>query len=617
MRCRRLPAVREPNVSSRTRDSLFITLILLAHFLVTVGYSLVAPLGEAPDELSHYDYFRYVAQERALPAGAGVDEAIQPPLYYLLGALLTSPIEMDFAFARSNPDFSLAAPEGPQNLLIHTSLESWPYRGSALAFHLVRLLSASLSTLTVWAIYRLGRELFPKRESLALGAAGFVAFIPEFCFIGGAVNNDNLAAAVGALLLWRLVRMLRLAGDGGHVGYGEFALLGLLLGAGLLTKTSFLAALPLAALVIGWSVWQRWRTGSPAAVRQVFIGGILAFVLAVFIAGGWYWRNVRLYGDPLAWKLILEGVDLRSAPLTAADYSWLARGLLQSFWGRFGGAGHIRLPAPVYWAAGVLSLAAALGLVRFLLSLARKRRVAGKLTGWQRCGLLLLAAWLGVIFVALLRYTAVALGTDQARLLYPALASQALLFVLGLMQWAPPRRWSALAGGITAGGFVFCLLVLLLFLRPIYAPPKPVDAAASADMDRTSAALFDNRLALVGHEPAEPSAAPGGVLHFTLYWRAERPTDADLRAEVWVLAPDGGLVASWKRSPTGGRFSTDHWPVGSVYADRYALLLPDWIGPGEYTLAVGVREFPSEAWLSLDGEAISPQRDVTTVMVRD
>ncbi len=608
--------VREPNVSSRTRDSLFITLILLAHFLVTVGYSLVAPLGEAPDELSHYDYFRYVAQERALPAGTGVDEAIQPPLYYLLGALLTSPIEMDFAFARSNPDFSLAAAEGPQNLLIHTSLESWPYHGSALAFHLVRLLSASLSTLTVWAIYRLGRELFPKRKSLALGAAGFVAFIPEFCFLSGAVNNDNLAAAVGALLLWRLVRLLRLAGHGGHVGYGEFALLGLLLGAGLLTKTSFLAALPLAALVIGWSVWQRWRAGSPAAVRQVLIGGILAFVLAVFIAGGWYWRNVRLYGDPLAWKLILEGVDLRSAPLTAADYTWLARGLFQSFWGRFGGAGHIRLPAPVYWAAGVLSLAAALGLVRFLLSVA-KRTVAGKLTGWQRCGLLLLAAWLGVIFVALLRYTAVALGTDQARLLYPALASLVLLFVLGLMQWVPPRRWSALAGGITAGGFVFCLLVLLLFLRPIYAPPKPVDAAASADIDRSSAALFDNRLALVGHEPAELSAAPGGVLHFTLYWRAERPTDADLRAEVWVLAPDGGLVASWKRSPTGGRFSTDHWPVGSVYADHYALPLPDWLGPGEYTLAVGVREFPSETWLSLQGEAISPQRGVTTVIVRD
>jgi len=594
---------------SGIRSSYPIILILLAHFLVTVGYSVVAPLGEAPDELSHYDYFRYVAQERALPAGTGVDEAIQPPLYYLLGALLTFPIEMDFGFARSNPDFSLSAPGGPQNLLIHTSLESWPYRGSALAFHLVRLLSAALSTLTVWAIYQLGRELFPEWEALALGAAGFVAFIPEFCFLSGAVNNDNLAAAIGALFLWRLVRLLR-AGHEGRIGYGEFALLGLLLGVGLLTKTSFLAALPLAVLVIVWFAWQRWRAGAPAAVRQALMGGILAFVLAVFIAGGWYWRNVRLYGDPLAWKLIREGVDLRSAPLTAADYAWLLEGLFQSFWGRFGGAAHIRLPASIYWIAGGFSLAAALGVGRFL----TRVRV---LKGWQRWGLLLAVAWLAVIFAALLRYTAVALGTDQARLLYPALASQVILFFLGLAQWVPPRRWEALAGGLTAVGFVFSLLVLLLFLRPIYAPPEPVDAATLAGIDTTSAAVFGERLALVGHEPKEPSGVPGGVLRFTLYWRAEWPLDDDLRAEVWVLAPDGGLVAAWKRSPTGGRFSTDRWPVGPVYADPYALKLPDWLAPGEYTLAVGVREFPSEAWL-LPGEgATSPQHRVAIVRVQD
>ena len=599
-------------MSSRTRYNCLIALILLAHFLVTVGYSLIAPLGEAPDELSHYDYFRYVVRERALPAGTGVDEAIQPPLYYLMGALLTFPVEMDFAFARSNPDFSLAAADGPQNLLIHTSLESWPYRGSALAFHLVRLLSASLSTLTVWAIYRLGRELFPEREPLALGAAGFVAFIPEFCFLGGAVNNDNLAAAVGALLLWRLVRLLRRSegSEDGDVGYGEFALLGLLLGAGLLTKTSFLAALPLVALVIGWFAWQRWRASGAAAVRQPFVGGILAFALAVLIAGGWYWRNVRFYGDPLAWKLILEGVDLRSAPLTVADYAWLFKGLFQSFWGRFGGAAHICLPAPVYWVAGGLSVLSALGLLRFLAAMRTLR-------DWQRWGLLLLAAWLAVIFAALLRYTAVALGTDQARLLYPALASLVILFVLGLAQWLPPRRWRVSAFGLTAAGFIFSLLVLLLFLRPIYAPPKPVDGRTLASIDRASAAVFDDRLALVGHEPGELSAAPGSPLHFTLYWQAQQPLDADLRSEVWVLAPDGGLVASWKRSPTGGRFSTDRWPVGSVYADDYALPLPDWLGPGEYTLVVGVREFPSEAWLPLAEGIGSPQHRIATVRVYD
>ena len=246
-----------------------------------------------------------------------------------------------------------------------------------------------------------------------------------------------------------------------------------------------------------------------------------------------------------------------------------------------------------------------------------KKGKASALADWQGWGVSLLAAWLAVVFVALLRYTAVALGTDQARLLYPALASQVILFFLGLAQWVSSRHWSALAGGLTAVGFIFSLLVLLLFLRPIYAPPEPVDAATLAGIDRSSAAVFGGRLALVGHEPSEPSATPGGVLRFTLYWRAERPLDDDLRAEVWLLAPEGWLVTSWKRSPTGGRFSTDRWPVGPVYADPYALKLPGRLDSGEYTLTVGVREFPSEEWLLPGEEAVSPQHRVAIVRVRD
>jgi hypothetical protein len=144
-----------------------------------------------------------------------------------------------------------------------------------------------------------------------------------------------------------------------------------------------------------------------------------------------------------------------------------------------------------------------------------------------------------------------------------------------------------------------------------------VDEVVLGSIDTTSAEVFDERLALVGHKPSQPSSMAGEVLRFTLFWQAEVELGSDLRSEVWVLAPDGGLVASWKRSPSGGRFSTDRWPVGSVYADDYALLLPNWLGPGEYTLAVGVREFPSESWLPYEGGEGSPQRSIAKVVVRD
>jgi hypothetical protein len=157
----------------------------------------------------------------------------------------------------------------------------------------------------------------------------------------------------------------------------------------------------------------------------------------------------------------------------------------------------------------------------------------------------------------------------------------------------------------------------LLFVRSVYAPPAPQDAAIARRFERSSAVGFGDRLTLVGHELGEPAAAAGETVRFTLYWKAAVAMEEDLRAEVWVEAPDGGLVASWKRSPLGGRFSTDRWPVGPVYADEYAVRLPTWLGPGTYTLAVGVREFPSEHWLQPTTAEETPQHAFAHITVRD
>ena len=87
--------------------------------------------------------------------------------------------------------------------------------------------------------YRIGREVFPKRSEMALGAAGLAAFIPEFLFISGAINDDNGAALFGALALWAMVRILR-RGFSLSRGLG----LGLVLGLGLLSKLTVIALLP-------------------------------------------------------------------------------------------------------------------------------------------------------------------------------------------------------------------------------------------------------------------------------------------------------------------------------------------------------------------------------------
>ena len=80
--------------------------------------------------------------------------------------------------------------------------------------------------------------------------------------------------------------------------------------------------------------------------------GLLVFVPALLIAAPWLLRNWQLYGDPLGMALVRQTVDLRTAPWSWADTTWLLRGWFVSFWGRFGGAGQIPLPGVALWSAG-------------------------------------------------------------------------------------------------------------------------------------------------------------------------------------------------------------------------------------------------------------------------
>ncbi|MCL6440865.1 MAG: hypothetical protein K6T27_05155, partial [Thermoleophilum sp.] len=154
--------------------------IAVAHGLLALWYSTVLPLGEGPDEVPHYRYARFLATRAALPIGREADSegAFQPPLYYALGALLTAGIAEGRLEIENNPDFDLRRPATQGPALIHHAAERWPYRDGALAWHLLRALSAVCGALTVYGIYRLGRALFPKEPGPALGAAAFAAFLP-------------------------------------------------------------------------------------------------------------------------------------------------------------------------------------------------------------------------------------------------------------------------------------------------------------------------------------------------------------------------------------------------------------------------------------------------------
>ena len=173
-----------------------------------------------------------------------------------------------------------------------------------------------------------------------------------------------------------------------------------------------------------------WWRGIVQSWRRWLLNGLLVFGLGVLMASPWLMRNWALYGDPLGLSMAMRTIDVRTDPWSWADTTWLLRGWFVSFWGKFGGAGHIPMPT---WIYGLLGLASLISLAGLGINLAPNRRRYALLPMT-----LLLIAIIGV-GVVMWRYSLIALGTDQGRLLYPAIGALLIVFVAGLLSWVPAR----------------------------------------------------------------------------------------------------------------------------------------------------------------------------------
>lgn len=571
---------------STLRTQRLFLVLLVVYLLLAAGYSVVMPLGEAPDEADHYAYIAYLGQNRSLPVGPTVTQSKHPPLYHAAAALLTTWTGLDFTFLRSNPDALPLGPDKPPNFFVHTTLEDFPWRGGALAMHLARFFSVALGAITLWATYRLGRAVFPDQPAIALCAAALLAGLPGFLFISGAINNDNAAGASGAVALWLAAETVNRG-----LNWRRSAAIGLMLGLGLLSKVGTLALWPVAALAVGGVWWLARRQPSSTARGAAFMTAaghlLLIYGLGLALAAPWLLRNWRLYGDPFGWALVRATVDQRAGPVNLDVALWLLRGFHWTFWGRFGGAGQVTLPNWLFMALAALSVVAFVGAVYHLRSL--WRTAPGGFAPRQALQLLLLTAAPLLMFISILQYSGIALGTDQVRLMWPALAALAVwagVAVTGWGNWLRARRTVAVFAGVMAA---LGLAVLLGVLRPAFGPPSPVEVAAAAPLARFGA------LELVSVElPPQPLAA-GEAVPVRLIWRAAAPIPADLRSALRLVHQDGWLAAEWSHAPAGGRFSTDHWRTGDTFADDY-LVLPQPASSGRFKVEVGVRPFGGDWW---------------------
>ena len=549
---------------SRRLERVLVGLIVFAHTVLAIGFSL-GPIFEGPDEIFHYEFVRSIAQARALPDPNTGGEFYQAPLYYILSAPtagLVQDEEFSSFFTNLNPWHSQFSEWGNDNKNIyqHTQAENFPYTGSnvARAVHLVRLFSVGLGTVTVIISYATFGILWPNRADRRLLALGFVAFWPLMTYLSGIVSNDTLVTLFATLSFYLLLRQQR---DG--PSWRGAALLGVALGAALLSKTSGL----LLVFPVGLAVMLDRRTWRYAPLT-------LAITFAV--SGWWYIRNTLLFGDPTGLRSMLLTWSWSSQTIRPALRLDLTQGLqnapqaYQYFWARFA-YNTIYVSDFILRLYDILTAAALVGMLVWAVRWANKftNRTPEHALATRQALVIGIAAlaWIA----ALIGYSGVVYNGFQPRFLLPMAFAWGAIIALGTDAWTPVRLRTPAALSTIAALAIVAYVTLFAYFLPSYGV-----RSVPGNIEHPLSLRFDDAAELIGTSSDFYEASPGETIRVKLYWRAISPSDTKLFAYLHSLPSD--VVKRDSLPGTGNLLATD-WRSGQTWVENYVVRIPSYAEP--------------------------------------
>lgn len=269
------------------------------------------PYRTGYDAVKHLDYIHYIRTFWKLPLATEGWQMYQPPLYYLLSAVLLLPF-------------------GPANF-------------NATAFAVLRLFGFSIGVAHFIIIFLCLRVLFPGRLGLQWFGLLLAACLPETLWLSQFVTNESLAATLFSAAIYFCLRILKEDDNSPWLFFG----FGLCLGASLLTKFTGIIGLPVFAVALLSRPALNARFPSRIRVSNI----LLAFALIFAVCGWHYLRVWRHFGNPLLgnWDAAAghtwwmeDGYHTRSWFFrfgTCLVYPWFsgingfADGLYSTFWG--------------------------------------------------------------------------------------------------------------------------------------------------------------------------------------------------------------------------------------------------------------------------------------------
>lgn len=415
--------------------------LLLVTLVRGVSYLAVVPPWQAPEETAHFAYAESIARNgyRALRSSA-VDPNIHQEIY-------TSAERFQFSKFTKPNFFSTGKPPYPPLYYVTAAFLLRPLRATDLMirFYTLRLVSVVLGLLVVLFTYFTARELYPDQPAIWLCSGVFVSFLPQFIFVSSSIGPDSLVSALGAVVIFLLILMIR---DG-----RSKSKIGLVISAaalGLIVKPSAVILIPITFLTLLFCLGRSAPVRKGLLMWMAFGFAITCLSLVVCFKFGVFSKTLASY---FGVKRFI-GVEYYILGYVLPNKEWwntFYRVLFQSFWLTFGWMGFALKPA---WYVLLKSMVAmsAIGLGILLTNVLRD---PSRLTSWQKSGLVLL--FLSSLFSIMDAhlYHGIRLQLAQGKHLFVTLPATAILITIGIREILPKRF-------LNLGSLLFIIFFIVL-----------------------------------------------------------------------------------------------------------------------------------------------------------
>jgi 4-amino-4-deoxy-L-arabinose transferase-like glycosyltransferase len=608
-----------------------LAVVLLIFFLLSLAHSLWLPLHEAPDEVAHFLYSRFIADTGHLPINDAERElagykAYRPALYHILVANLVGWSSDDelprLKFVWESPRFDLARELLNTKRLANTEDEITAFQGDVLFWHFGRLVSILLGIGTIIVAFYTALEIKPKSYWLALISAAIIGFVPTFIFISSAMSNDVLLALILGLYFLVLVKTVKNETAKASLQWKYYIGLGLLLG---LAVTAKYSAVLVPLQVVGVVTYLAWRYH--LGWRGWFKRAVVVAVAAIAASSWWflylliYFNEIDKYGPVIgllkpiiaggfdvsqkyiAYILTSGSIGIEDSPeFISEPFSQWALHIYQSFWVRE--IGGYPLGPVAQFLIGVVCIVTIIGLVKV----------------WQRQSktriwiVLFVSQFLLFLIFPVLRQAIqgnVSQTAQGRHVLFPVATLLPLCIVYGWEGWLSLKTQRRLALAIVGGLLCWSMAQFIRVIDyPIYYLPIRTTAEAAIQVSHRVDQSFGENLILLGCD-TEP-APDDNALRLKLYWQSSTYPDEDYLMNIALVQNDGPWF-SWSVYPLNGRYPTRIWESWETIKDDIWLPLVD-LPPGKYQLQLqlygsqGVLPVNNGDILTL-GNIIVPQAD--------